>query len=70
MKKITLPLLVLLLAVNSCKKDPKLDPEEQAPTNKEYEWVDATVSLPDGVNYSLAGHELNAVGEALAISDN
>ncbi|GGC35128.1 hypothetical protein GCM10011386_29070 [Parapedobacter defluvii] len=70
MKKITLPLLVLLLAVNSCKKDPKPGPEEQVPTNKEYEWVDATVSLPDGVNYSLAGHELNAVGEALAISGN
>lgn len=70
MKRLTLPLLVLLLAVNSCKKDPKIGPEEQEPTNKDYEWVDATVSLPNGVDYSLVGHELNAVGEALAISGN
>ncbi|SEK17852.1 hypothetical protein [Parapedobacter koreensis] len=59
--------LVSILLVGSCKKDP-IDQDDIAdPVNKEYVWVDAKISLPGNVNYSLADHELNAVGEVVAI---
>src|SRR5690606_20892766 len=38
------------------------------PTGGDYEWVDASVQLPGGSTYSLEGHELNAVGEAVKVN--
>ena len=71
-KVFTLAFTVLIWAlVNSCRKDP-VDPGDGpgGPIGGDYEWVDATVQLPVGSGYSLAGHELNAVGEAVAINSS
>ncbi len=75
MKKNRLFLFVFLLAAwafaNSCKKDrarPEDDPIK--PPNDQYVWVDASIQLPAGTNYSLNKHELNAVGEAVTINGN
>lgn len=61
--------LALLLLVFSCKKDPA-GPKEEEPINRDYEWVDATVHVPNGMNYPLASHELNTMGETVAIGSN
>lgn len=63
-------LLAVLASVNSCKKD-RAQPEEPIkPPNDQYVWVDASIQLPVGTNYSLSKHELNAVGEAVTINSS
>ncbi|MFB2119437.1 hypothetical protein [Parapedobacter sp. 2B3] len=72
MKKTSLLYLAALatgLLMDGCKKDP-VAAEDPGPVNKEYEWQDATIALPDGTNYSLSGHELNTVGTAVAVNAN
>lgn len=68
MKKITLPLLFLLLLVNSCKKDRGTDPDGEKPeTPINISLKDAQVTLPAGSNYDLNSTELLVLGHPVAV---
>lgn len=61
-------ILFSTMLLGACRKDPV--GSEPEPVNKEYEWVDATISLPGGTDYSLSDHELNTVGEIIEVRAN
>lgn len=64
-------MLLIIVSVNSCRKDPvELGDGPNGPIDNDYEWVGATVQLPGASRYKLDNHELNAVGEAVEVDGN
>lgn len=65
-----LPLLFFLLATLSCSEEDIKPIDRGGGGPSQFEWEDAQVILPDGVSYSLQGHELNALAESTPIEAN